>query len=163
MSALKPSFFQRIANSFQAEHSPSDDRLVELRIKSAVESILENEALTDGLDDQAAQVMLEWGRMTAQSIARQGGADMDARLRSLRLLLRAINRWVSSQPLEAHADQHPVLGEILEQAAILYGRSIPVDRQTMPATLIKAVGPTPDSANLITALLSWLDQSTPKE
>jgi hypothetical protein len=164
LSEQKPTLLHRIFSWFQPDKTPSEAELIEVRVQTAVDSIAGNETLTDGLDDQAAQVLLKWGLNSARSLAQRSGEDISERLQSLRLLLRAINRWASSQPLTAHADQHPLLIEILERAAAFYATPFPGDRPAMLAEIIENVGATPDPEKLIRGLITWLEEkSTTKE
>ena len=92
------------------------------RTRRAVESILENEALTDNLDDDGASVLLQWGMTLAQRIAAEtAGLDdetaektMYPQMRALRKMLRRINRW-------AAAPDSRKLEKIIGQAGIIYG------------------------------------------
>jgi hypothetical protein len=92
------------------------------RLQRAAESILENEALTAELDDEAAQVLIDWGVSLAQRIASETieldeAAAEEATyqpMRALRKMLRKINNW-AGDPDDSG------LEEILEQAAITYG------------------------------------------
>ena len=99
------------------------------RMQRAAERILENESLTADLDDDAAQVLLDWGVRCAEQIARdtvglsanQVEEAMYPRLRALRRLMRAVNRWaIKCQPMDAET-----LAEMLEQAAIVYHSYVP--------------------------------------
>jgi hypothetical protein len=76
---------------------------VQKRIQRAAESILENEALTADLDDEAAKALLDWGVACAEKIASET-ADLDDEaaeeamyqpMRSLRKMLRAANKWAA--------------------------------------------------------------------
>jgi hypothetical protein len=95
---------------------------IQERIQRAVESILENEALTADLDDQAAKVLLDWGVEQAQAITIETAelADDEAEeamyqpMRALRKMLRSVNKW-ANDPQENH------LARIMEQAEIIYG------------------------------------------
>ena len=92
------------------------------RIQRAAESILENEALTADLDDEAAKVLLDWGVARAQQIAADTAAMNDVAaeeamyqsMRTLRKMLRAINKW-------ANAPEENGLQKIIEQARVTYG------------------------------------------
>ena len=95
---------------------------IQLRIQHATESILENEALTEDLDDTAANMLIEWGVSLAQQIVSQT-IELDETqaeeaiyqpMRALRKMLRTANQWAIN-PDESG------LGKILEQALIVYG------------------------------------------
>jgi hypothetical protein len=94
------------------------------RAQRAAERILENESLTSNLDDNAAQVLLDWGLRCAEQIARDtfGLSDelaeeaMYPRMRALRRLLRAVNRWAPMrQPMDVDT-----LNKLLAHAAVVY-------------------------------------------
>jgi hypothetical protein len=107
------------------------------------ESILGNERLTEDLDDSAAKELLDWGLSIARQIV-QGTADLDddeqaeqamlPRLRATRRLMRAVSRWIASQSKGDTQGQQEAFERILEQASIIYGRSIRVPNldQTVP-------------------------------
>jgi len=91
----------------------------------AVESILENEALTADLDDQAASLLLDWAMSLAKQAA-QGVAGMDEasaeeqfneRMRNVRQFIRQVNRWASTA-------EEPALGKALELAAPFYAQRL---------------------------------------
>jgi len=99
------------------------------RIDKAAESILENEKLTADLDDDAAQVLLDWGITCAKKIAQStlGLDDMEAEdamyqpMRATRRLMRAVNKWMSRYEIlgvEGHAE---TLEKIIAQAGVIYG------------------------------------------
>ena len=99
------------------------------RVRRAAESIIESEGLTANLDDEAAKVLLAWGVARAKAIARAtAGMDDDTaevamypRMRALRRLLRAVNRWIPRR-LEIGAEgNRSALEEVLEYAAEVYG------------------------------------------
>jgi hypothetical protein len=101
------------------------------RMQRAAERILENESLTADLDDEAAQVLLDWGVRCAEQIARDtvglsGDSVEEAmypRLRALRRLMRSVNRWaVKCQPMDEET-----LAKMLDHAAIVYRSYVPPD------------------------------------
>ena len=102
---------------------------IQIRIRRAAESILENEALTADLDDQAAKVLLDWGVTQAQLIAAetiemddtQAEEAMYRPMRALRKMLRTANKW-------AVDPQETTLARILKQSEIVYS-SIPDEEQ----------------------------------
>lgn len=100
------------------------------RIKHAAESILENERLTADLDDAAAKVLLDWGVACAEKVAgRTDGLNdseadeaMSPQLRATRRLMRRVNQWVTSRREMDAESSATLLGEIIEQATIIYGK-----------------------------------------
>ncbi len=102
--------------------------------RQAVESLLENETLTADLDDEAADVLLQWGIDCAKRIMRETvvvgdtlSSDESAveaaaygRMRALRRMLREIDEWASGQ-----AEPGPAaLAQIASRASIVYGRDL---------------------------------------
>jgi hypothetical protein len=104
---------------------------LEQRKRRVAEGILENERLTADLDDTAAEALLDWGIACAKLVA-QSTADLDdsqaeeamyPRLRATRRLMRLVNKWITNW-LEPDAEGNTgLLGEIIEQAAIIYGET----------------------------------------
>jgi len=102
---------------------------IQERLQRATEAILENEALTADLDDQAANVLLDWGIERAQAITIETTelADDEAEevmyqpMRALRKMLRSVNKWASDP-------QENYLATILLQAEMIYG-SCPDEEQ----------------------------------
>jgi len=101
---------------------------LDLRVQQATESLLENESLTADLDDEAAKVLIDWGLDRATEIAARTGRMNDSlahdylvpRLKAVRRMLRATNRWISDQShQESKLDQ---LGKIFRQATVVYDR-----------------------------------------
>lgn len=118
----------------------------------ASESILENESLTAGLDDETAQALLDWGLACARLVARStAGMDdeaaeeaMSPRLRAARQLMRQVRRWGAKldQAAETAAPPRPSIVQrllrprvrqeykaadelwagVAAQAAIIYGQ-----------------------------------------
>jgi FAD/FMN-containing dehydrogenase len=92
------------------------------RAQRAAESILENEALTAELDDDAAKELLDWGVSLAQQIAAatiemdEAAAEeaMHQPLRALRRMLKQTGQWIAA-PDQANLDA------LLGQAALVYG------------------------------------------
>lgn len=123
-------FFRKLLNTpEQDSKKPSvpvegKDQMIAIqaRMQRATESILENEALTADLDDEAAQVLLDWGvtltqRIVSETLELDEAAAEEATyqpMRALRKMLRKINNWAGDP-------DHSGLEEILEQAAITYG------------------------------------------
>jgi hypothetical protein len=101
---------------------------LEQRIRMAAESILENESLREGLDDEAATVLLDWGVARAKQIASET-ADLEdeteaeeaayPRMLALRQILRAAAS-LCAENVEP-AQQTELLQEIANQVPLVYG------------------------------------------
>ena len=138
--------FRKIFNRGQEEASSKGipDEAVSntpsVRAQRAAESILENEALTADLDDQAAQVLIDWGVALAQQIAAEtAGLDevaaeeaMYQPQRTLRKMLRQTNRW-------AAAPDAAGLEQILQSAAVIYGFQFMIPGAALPAQLVDQI------------------------
>ena len=132
------------------------DDEVKARIRRAAESILENESLTADLDDETAQVLLDWGVAWAESIAGsttglaevEAEAMMDARLRAVRKLLRLAQNWLANRP-EDPAEQMAQLQNIIDQAAVILGDDIVLpDADQLAAWLEQQLNSTDNPAEL---------------
>lgn len=99
-------------------------RQIDLRVQQAVESILDNEALTQELDDEAGRALISWGTAWAELLARSGERsvepDLDEataqRLRAVRKMMRMVSKWAASQANLDHDGRLEALKEIMEQA-----------------------------------------------
>ena len=129
---------------------------IEQRIQRAAESILENEALTAGLDDEPAKLLLAWGIDLAQKITAQtaGMDDIQAEeaayrpMRALRKMLRGANQWTLDP-------QERGLGRVLRQAPSVYGAdySLPTDDQQRDFLSAVPTG----AANRLVALRAFVE------
>jgi hypothetical protein len=98
----------------------------------AAERILGDERLTDNLDDEAAQVLLDWGIRCAEEIVRQSSSTegeaaerTSHRLRAVRRLMRRVNDW-APRCSEMTADQGAdSLAQVIEQAHIVFDSDFP--------------------------------------
>jgi hypothetical protein len=122
---------------------------VEERAKLAAQSILENESLSDGLEDAPAAVLLDWGVAGAKAAASaSAGMDaaeadewMDDRMRALRRMLKGASRWLQARiegDDETAADQ---LATALEHAAAVYGEAFQPPDPAHAAALDLAADP----------------------
>lgn len=70
------------------------------QLKRAAQSLLENEALTEGLADAPAQALLSWAVVCAEIIVGSSTdpAQIDARLGATRQLVRRVRRWLLQDP-----------------------------------------------------------------
>jgi len=101
-----------------------DRGLLPRRVQLAVESLLDNEALGDELDDDAAGSLLQWGTAWAQDLA-QATRDLDeesarealeVKLREVRRMMRSVSRFAAQQAAMDEAGRIEALGRILERA-----------------------------------------------
>jgi hypothetical protein len=99
------------------------------RIDRVAESFLENESLTDGLDDEAANALIDWGLACSKEIVMStaGMDDVEAeeatysQLRATRRLMRSVKRWVPKRAALDAAQNEISLERIFRQAEIVYG------------------------------------------
>ena len=105
---------------------------LEKRMSMAAESILENESLREGLDDEAGNALLDWGIAIAQKIAGETANledDEEAeeasypRMRGLRKLLRAVVSLCAEAMDETL--QAELVQEIANQVPLVYGPQAP--------------------------------------
>jgi hypothetical protein len=141
---------------------------LEQRAQSAVDNILENEQLTAGLDDAAAQSLLEWGIACAEMIARSTADLTDAeaentiypRLRATRKMMRRVNRWSVNQPMLDSKASAERLAEILEQAAIVYGDEYVPASQDQQVDFLRSDSPNPVGPQLfITSVRNFIERA----
>ena len=139
--------------------------MLEERAKHAAETILENESLTDGLDDSAAQVLLDWGlacaKMIAQSTAGLNGLEaeevMSNRLRAVRRLMRPMDEWIKRQELDPERSAE-LLAKIIEQAKIVYGETFtPPDESQQESFLTDYHASEKSPEQIITDLRQFLE------
>lgn len=104
---------------------------LEKRMKMAAESILENESLREGLDDEAASALLDWGTARAQKIASETANledDEEAeeasypRMRGLRDILRSVAS-LCAEDIDPET-QSGLLQEIADQVPVVYGTEV---------------------------------------
>lgn len=145
------------------------------RTQQVVESLTENEALTDNLDDAAAQALLDWGTAAGKAVVQDtvgledeaAEAAMKPRLQATRRLLRTVNNYFApTAASEARGAAQPdheamltLLRQVVEQAAVLWGPSFrkPDDQQLADfATQLQKEASTPQA--LIARLRNLVDQ-----
>jgi len=145
------------------------------RTQQVIESLTENEALTDNLDDAAADELLNWGIATGKTVVQStvgltdeaADAAMQPHLQATRRLLRSVNNYFApaTAPTTRAAVQpdHEALLTLLrqttEQAALIWGpRFHPPDEQQLAivATQLQNEASTPQA--LIIQLRQFVDQ-----
>ena len=109
---------------------------IDKRIRMAAESILENESIREGLDDNGASALLDWGIARAKYIARQSAELEDddeaeeasyPKKRALRRMLEAA-KSLAAQDLDRDQET-TLLDELRESATIVYGSEISMPEQ----------------------------------
>lgn len=104
---------------------------LEKRFHRAMGSMTGNESLAASLDDDAAGELLSWGEAAAKRIVDDtDGMDDNAaeehmapRLRALRLMMRAVGRWVGESKSLDEASRLALWNRVGEQARVLFGDS----------------------------------------
>lgn len=145
------------------------------RLQQVVESLTENEALTDQLDDAAAQALLDWGiaygKAVVENTANLPDADDAAqpRLQAIRRLLRAVNSYftpaaeaVESEPQAQSTVTSALLQRVVEQVAIIEGDRFAKPDEAQVATFAAQLAQqaaTPQA--FITALRHFFEQPAP--
>jgi hypothetical protein len=129
------------------------------RIQRVVESVLDNEALTSGLDETAAEVLQGWGIKNATSIAgkvktlddEHAEREMYPHLKASRRLIRAIRIWLEHEKKSTLEEKEKLWAKVEKRAQGLYG-----DALSLPSPN-QFSGNTP--AEFIENLRNWLEGS----
>jgi hypothetical protein len=138
---------------------------LEQRTRRAVEGLLENESLTASLDDEAAQVLLNWGTDCVKSIV-SSTADLDPasvedtmypRMRALSRLMRRVSKWSGQRDgLDQSADAAS-LQKIVAQAAIVYGEAFAPPRQDRHRSFLIRLAFASEPAQMIADLRALIE------
>jgi hypothetical protein len=105
------------------------DSQLEDRIRWAVESILGNERLTDGLDDEPADALLDWGIATAEMVTRSAAelvnsetdSSLSDQIAEVRRLMRYVSILIQDHRQMSEEDAKKHLDRVLKQADVAYG------------------------------------------
>ncbi|MBM3151364.1 MAG: hypothetical protein FJZ96_04040 [Chloroflexi bacterium] len=143
----------------------------ERRARRASEGILGNESLAADLGGDDARFLLDWGLAAARQVALdtdtladeiQAEAEIGPRLRAVRRLMRLVNRWVRDSATLDDATRSTLLGQVIEQAAVVYGGSFAAPTEERRVAFIQASAG--DPAGFIRSLRSLLEnRPTPPE
>jgi hypothetical protein len=144
---------------------------MELRIRMAAESILENEALRGGLsDEQASTSLLNWGMARAQQLAgetaeiedeEQADEAIYPRMKALRKMLGAIKDLASSENLGMDKLQNG-LQVVFNYAQLVYGESWQTPVQISDETwLILQSGQSLEKINSLRNMLETAPEQPP--
>ncbi|MCS6994609.1 MAG: hypothetical protein N2117_06775 [Anaerolineales bacterium] len=140
---------------------------LEARIRMAAESILDNEALRSGLnDEESARILLDWGISWAKTLTRQT-ADIEdddeadeavyPRMKALRSLMVALKDLAIAENWPSD-DLRQSLETALEHAQVLFGANWqpPADFKTQVAVILQSH----DARTRLDALLKLLEKET---
>ena len=142
------------------------DEKLAYRMDRSAERILGNESLTAYLDDDAADVLIDWGLTCAQKIIqRTAGMDdagaeevMYQPMRATRRLMRAINRWIADSDDLSADEQSELLHKIIDQAVVIYGQAYSPPGQDQRDTFLSKFNVrNKDSATKITSLRQFVE------
>lgn len=101
---------------------------MELRTRMAVESLLDNEALREGLDDAASKALLNWASSQAKLLVaatsdlddEQAEAALYPHMKALRKMMTLSKTYVLADGFPARQETQ---GKLLEQAVALFGEN----------------------------------------
>lgn len=118
---------------------------MEKRIRMSTESILENESLREGLDDEGASALMEWGIARAKQIANDTAGLQDEteaeqashpRMRALRKMLRSAARSCAENMDIAEYDA--LLAEVISLIPLVYGEGTALPEVSQRNNLLAA-------------------------
>jgi hypothetical protein len=129
------------------------------RVSLAAESLLEDEALRGDLEDDAAEMLLNWALAKSEVIAKNtAGLDEEAadetmypRMKGLRRISRDLNRWISGR-----GEPGELMEKILEQAKVVYGETF-VEPNPVHVEKLKRLPKDIEPIILITELTTLLE------
>jgi len=134
------------------------------RLNRLSETILDNESLTDQLDDDSAKVLFDWGFAALSTVvAATDGMDkiqaesrMESTMRGLSRLMRLVN-FNFSEPTEIDAD---TLDQIIDQVKFIYEERYQTPDAAQRAQFLRAMNATKHSSQgMILMLRQWIENS----
>jgi len=108
------------------------------RFEMIAERILENERLTADLDDEAAQVLLDWGLSSAKLIVdstvgiedeEEADEVMYTRLRANSRLMRTVNKWVPTRQTMSKSASLQEFGKVGQYVETVYAETFIAPRK----------------------------------
>jgi hypothetical protein len=132
-----------------ASNECSDEKDIEdqrIRIEHAADSILGDERLTAGLDDETGSFLLDWGLALAKiAAADSSGLEdqvateiMQTRIKAAKRLLRYLNYWLRNSDDWDLLEEEEMLSKIYFMAGHAYGTDL--DERMTDETESKALG-----------------------
>ncbi len=93
-------------------------------LQADLDALLENEALTADLDDDAANLLLDWGMARVRLMHRLAVDEPDpegyiaVQTKANRKMMRSVNNWTATRARQDLAEHLAALREILSQAGV---------------------------------------------
>ncbi len=140
-----------------------NDDSIERRAKRAAASLMQNEALLEGLETEAAATLLAWGSECARKIVYETGELDDTtaeeatypRLRALRQMMRQIKVLLTNRAALDPAACSALFEVVITQAAAAYGPNFVMPDPTRRAEFINT--PIADPKQWIESLRAWIE------
>ncbi|NJC97689.1 MAG: hypothetical protein C3F07_12770 [Anaerolineales bacterium] len=138
---------------------------LEKRFRRVIGGMQGNEALVPSLGDAAAGELFSWGEATAKHIVDETDGMEDAaaeehmapRLRALRVMMRAVGRWVGeAKTLDLDARQ-ALWNRAGEQARVLFGDSFELPSMEMA---LAQLPPDADAVRVIAWLKDFIEEKS---
>lgn len=136
---------------------------LEKRYHRVMGGMIGNESLAASLDEDAAGVLFSWGESAARRIVDQtdglddetAEAHMAPRLRALRLMLRAVGRWIGEAKSLDFESRLALWNRVSDQAKVLFGESFvlpPMDEA------LSQLSPNANAGQVIAWLKNFIEQ-----
>jgi len=140
-----------------------DDDSIERRANRAAASLMQNEALLEGLETEAASALLAWGSACARKIVYETGDLDDAtaeeaiypRLRAVRQMMRQIKVLLTNRAALDPAACAAIFDTIIAQAAAAYGPDFVAPDPSRRESFV--IAPIADPKQWIESLHSWIE------
>ena len=137
----------------------------DLLLQDAVESLLENESLTDNLDDETAQVLIQWGIEKIKQLiyfgTHQDFVPMEEytqnRLRSLNRTLRLVNRWLPEREYLGREDHQEQLQTLISRCQEIFDEHWMPIQPEETQEMVEA-SETEEDAPFVAHLTTWVDE-----
>jgi hypothetical protein len=142
---------------------PEEDLMmdIERRQRMAAERILENESIREGLDDNGASALLNWGvecakRIAADTVSLEDEEEAEEasypRTRALRQMLEDVKSLYRPELLPAEG--RTLLAEIIEFASVVYGPNMQLPQRIFWNSFVASLAGEPgERINRLRALI----------
>jgi hypothetical protein len=142
---------------------------IERRINQAVASLMQNEALMEDLETEAASTLLDWGSQQIHYIIAETGELDDAyaeemmypRMRALRQMMRQVNNLASGRAGTDRVMRAGILDQLIDSATLVYGPQYVPPDQNRRIEFLET--PITSSKQCIDFLRDWLEAKTSQQ